>query len=89
MTATQLIEKATKTINVFIADPLSDDGIFPLRQETELDLNVIVDTGLAPEQLIARIEDVDVLLVRCQTTLHAKSLKQRKIEINRACGCRC
>ena len=44
--ATQTIEKATKTINVFIADPLSEDGIFPLRQETDLDLNIIIDTGL-------------------------------------------
>lgn len=26
---------ATKTINVFIADPLSEDGIFPLRQEQD------------------------------------------------------
>ena len=33
--ATEVIEKATKTINVFIADRLSEDGIFPLRQETE------------------------------------------------------
>ena len=30
----------TETINVFIADPLSEDGIFPLRQEKELNLNV-------------------------------------------------
>ena len=28
---------ATKTINVFIADPLSEDGIFPLRQEKDLE----------------------------------------------------
>jgi len=71
----------TRTINVFIADPLSEDGIFPLRQEQDLDLNIIVDTGLAPEELIAKIADVDVLLVRSQTTVTrevieaAKSLK--------------
>ncbi|MCM3388604.1 phosphoglycerate dehydrogenase [Ureibacillus chungkukjangi] len=58
---------ATNFINVFIADPLSEDGIFPLRQETELNLNVVIETGLTPEQLIARIEDVHVLLVRSQT----------------------
>ncbi|QCR33671.1 phosphoglycerate dehydrogenase [Lysinibacillus sp. SGAir0095] len=58
---------ATNLINVFIADPLSEDGIFPLRQETELNLNVVIETGLAPEELISRIEDVHVLLVRSQT----------------------
>ncbi|MGY4797365.1 phosphoglycerate dehydrogenase [Lysinibacillus fusiformis] len=75
------IATKTRTINVFIADPLSEDGIFPLRQEQDLDLNIIVDTGLAPEELIAKIADVDVLLVRSQTTVTrevieaAKSLK--------------
>ncbi len=53
---------ATDVINVFIADPLSEDGIFPLRQETNLNLNVIIETGLTPEQLISKIADVDVLL---------------------------
>lgn len=71
----------TQTINVFIADPLSEDGIFPLRQEKELDLNIIVDTGLSQEELISKIADVHVLLVRSQTTVTreviaaAKSLK--------------
>jgi len=59
----------TTQINVFIADPLSDDGIFPLRQEKELDLNIIVDTGLTQEELISKIADVHVLLVRSQTTV--------------------
>jgi D-3-phosphoglycerate dehydrogenase / 2-oxoglutarate reductase len=66
---TELLEKATNTINVFIADPLSDDGIQPLREETNLNLNIIVDTGLTQEQLISKIEDVHVLLVRSQTTV--------------------
>lgn len=76
--ATEVIEQATKTINVFIADPLSEDGIFPLRQETELDLNVIIDTGLAPEELIAKIADVDVLLVRSQTTVTREVIEAAK-----------
>ncbi|MEK4701136.1 phosphoglycerate dehydrogenase [Solibacillus sp. FSL R7-0668] len=76
--ATKVIEQATKTINVFIADPLSEDGIFPLRQETELDLNVIIDTGLAPEELIAKIADVDVLLVRSQTTVTREVIEAAK-----------
>lgn len=69
---------ATKTINVFIADPLSEDGIFPLRQETGLDLNIIIDTGLTPEQLISKIEDVDVLLVRSQTTVTREIIEAAK-----------
>lgn len=76
--ATKAIEQATKTINVFIADPLSEDGIFPLRQETELDLNVIIDTGLTPEELISKIADVDVLLVRSQTTVTREVIEAAK-----------
>lgn len=67
--ATELIEKATNTINIFIADPLSDDGIQPLRDETNLNLNIIIDTGLTQEELISKIKDVHVLLVRSQTTV--------------------
>ncbi|MEG0258795.1 MAG: phosphoglycerate dehydrogenase, partial [Lysinibacillus sp.] len=69
---------ATKTINVFIADPLSEDGIFPLRQETGLDLNVIIDTGLTQDELIAKIADVDVLLVRSQTTVTREVIQAAK-----------
>lgn len=56
-----------EAINVFIADPLSEDGIYPLRQEKDLNLNIIVDTGLSKEELISKIENVHVLLVRSQT----------------------
>ncbi len=76
--ATETIEKATKTINVFIADPLSEDGIQPLRQATDLDLNIIIDTGLAPEELKAKIADVDVLLVRSQTTVTREIIEAAK-----------
>mgnify|MGYP003423189187 FL=1 len=76
--ATETIEKATKTINVFIADPLSEDGIQPLRQATGLDLNIIIDTGLAPEELKAKIADVDVLLVRSQTTVTREIIEAAK-----------
>lgn len=69
---------ATNVINVFIADPLSEDGIFPLRQETELNLNVIIDTGLTAEQLIAKIEDVHVLLVRSQTKVTREIIQAAK-----------
>ena len=68
----------TETINVFIADPLSEDGIFPLRQEKELNLNVIIDTGLSQEELISKIADVDVLLVRSQTTVTREVIEAAK-----------
>ena len=76
--ATETIEKATKTINVFIADPLSEDGIQPLRQATDLDLNIIIDTGLAPEELKTKIADVEVLLVRSQTTVTREIIEAAK-----------
>lgn len=66
---------ATKAINVFIADPLSEDGIAPLRQQTGLDLNIIVDTGLTQDELISKIADVDVLLVRSQTTVNREVIQ--------------
>lgn len=69
---------ATNVINVFIADPLSEDGIFPLRQETELDLNVIIETGLTEDQLISKIADVDVLLVRSQTKVTREIIQAAK-----------
>ncbi|MFP3917241.1 phosphoglycerate dehydrogenase [Lysinibacillus telephonicus] len=69
---------ATNVINVFIADPLSEDGIFPLRQETGLNLNVIIDTGLTAEQLIAKIEDIHVLLVRSQTKVTREIIEAAK-----------
>ena len=75
---TELLQKGTNTINVFIADPLSDDGIQPLRDETNLNLNIIVDTGLTQAQLIEKIADVHVLLVRSQTTVTREVIQAAK-----------
>lgn len=75
---TQTVEKATQVITVFIADPLSEEGILPLLQEQELDLNIVVDTGLTNEQLIEKIADVDVLLVRSQTTVTREVIQAAK-----------
>jgi len=58
---------ATDVIKVFIADPLSEDGIFPLREEKDLNLEVIIDTGNSQEELIKKIKDVDALIVRSAT----------------------
>lgn len=53
------------TFNILISDPLSEDGIFPLREAEGF--NIVVDTTLTPEQLGEKIGDFDALLVRSQT----------------------
>lgn len=53
------------TYNILISDPLSEDGILPLRQAEGF--NIVVDTNLNPEQLGERIGEFDALLVRSQT----------------------
>ena len=58
---------ATDVIKVFIADPLSEDGIFPLREEKDLNLEIIIDTGNSQEELIQKIKGVDALVVRSAT----------------------
>lgn len=78
MMTTQAVERATKAITVFIADPLSEDGIYPLIQESELNLNIITDTGLTQSQLIEKIANVDVLLVRSQTTVTREIIEAAK-----------
>lgn len=55
------------TFKILISDPLSEDGIFPLREAS--DLEVVIDTGLTNEQLLAKIGEFDGLLVRSQTTV--------------------
>ncbi|MEK5208346.1 D-3-phosphoglycerate dehydrogenase [Psychrobacillus psychrotolerans] len=53
------------TFNILISDPLSEDGIFPLRNAEGF--NIVVDTSLTPEQLGEKIGGFDALLVRSQT----------------------
>ncbi|MFF2754938.1 phosphoglycerate dehydrogenase [Psychrobacillus sp. NPDC058041] len=53
------------TYNILISDPLSEDGIYPLRQAEGF--NIVVDTSLTPEQLGDKIGEFDALLVRSQT----------------------
>lgn len=53
------------TFNILISDPLSEEGIFPLRQAQGF--NVVMDTNLTPEELAGKINDFDALLVRSQT----------------------
>ena len=53
------------TFHVLISDPLSEEGIYPLRQANGV--NIVMETDLTPEQLGERIEGFDALLVRSQT----------------------
>ncbi|MDX8045427.1 phosphoglycerate dehydrogenase [Gracilibacillus sp. S3-1-1] len=53
------------TFKVLISDPLSEDGIKPLREADNVQVDI--DTGLSPDELIEKIGDYDALLVRSQT----------------------
>jgi len=50
---------------ILISDPLSEEGIFPLREADNIE--VVIDTDLSPEQLLNKIGEFDGLLVRSQT----------------------
>ncbi|MDV6378002.1 phosphoglycerate dehydrogenase [Sporosarcina sp. GW1-11] len=58
---------------VLISDPLSEDGIFPLRQAEGFE--IVIDTDLSPDQLKDRIKGFDALLVRSQTTVTKELLE--------------
>src|SRR5690625_4215424 len=53
------------TFKVLISDPLSEEGIFPLRQADNVD--VVIKTDLSETQLLDEIDQYDALLVRSQT----------------------
>ncbi len=53
------------TFNILITDPLSEDGITPLRQAEEM--NIHIQTDYTPAELIENIRDYDALLIRSQT----------------------
>lgn len=57
------------TFNILISDPLSEDGIYPLRQAEGM--NIVIETGWSPEELANRISEFDALLVRSQTQVTA------------------
>ena len=69
---------ATDVIKVFIADPLSEDGIFPLREEKDMNLEIIVDTGNSQEEFIEKIKDVDALIVRSATKVTREVIEAAK-----------
>ncbi|MCM3711243.1 phosphoglycerate dehydrogenase [Sporosarcina luteola] len=53
------------TYHILIADPLSEEGIHPLRQADGLEITIATD--LSKEELLERIKGFDALLVRSQT----------------------
>ncbi|MED4474850.1 phosphoglycerate dehydrogenase [Oceanobacillus caeni] len=53
------------TFNVLISDPLSEEGILPLRLADNV--KVVIETGLSEEDLEERITEFDALLVRSGT----------------------
>src|SRR5699024_471330 len=55
---------------VLVADPLSDEGLQPLREAENIE--VVVETDLSKEALLERIKDFDALLVRSQTQVTAE-----------------
>ncbi|MCT2537874.1 phosphoglycerate dehydrogenase [Aquibacillus koreensis] len=50
---------------VLISDPLSEEGILPLKEAENVE--VVVATDLSPDELAKTIKDFDALLVRSQT----------------------
>ncbi|WP_313235380.1 phosphoglycerate dehydrogenase [Sporosarcina ureae] len=58
---------------ILISDPLSEDGIFPLRQAEGFE--IVIETDMTPDQLKERIKDFDALLVRSQTTVTKELLE--------------
>lgn len=59
------MRRTTVVFKILISDPLSEDGIYPLRQADNLE--VVIETDLTEEQLLQRIPEFDGLLVRSQT----------------------
>lgn len=57
------------TFQILISDPLSEEGIYPLRQAEGM--NVVIETNWSPEELENRISDFDALIVRSQTQVTA------------------
>lgn len=62
------------SFKILISDPLSEDGIYPLREANNLEVDI--KTDLTPEQLIEIIGNYDALLVRSQTQVTRKVIEK-------------
>ena len=66
--------------NILISDPLSEDGIGPLREAPNM--NLVIETHLSKEELEDRIGEFDALLVRSQTQVTRELInKAKKLKI--------
>ncbi|WP_339227206.1 phosphoglycerate dehydrogenase [Oceanobacillus sp. FSL K6-2867] len=66
--------------NILISDPLSEDGIQPLREAPNM--NLVIETNLSKEELDDRIGEFDALLVRSQTQVTRELInKATKLKI--------
>src|SRR5699024_12008598 len=72
---TSYISRRQQTVkfNILISDPLSEDGIYPLREADNL--NVLLDTGLSESELLEKVKDADGLLVRSQTQVNREVIE--------------
>lgn len=61
---------------VVISDPLSEEGIYPLREEKEIDIEIVFATEMTEEQLLEELKDANALLVRSQTTVTREMIEQ-------------
>ncbi|WP_156289763.1 phosphoglycerate dehydrogenase [Oceanobacillus salinisoli] len=62
------------SFSILISDPLSEDGIQPLRQADNV--HIVMETDLSPEELEERIGNFDALIVRSGTQV-TRSLIQK------------
>ncbi len=62
------------SFNILISDPLSEEGIFPLREADNF--NVTIKTDLTNDELLKEIGHYDALLVRSQTQVTREVIEQ-------------
>jgi len=75
MVSAQVEEKAPAakgTIRVLVSDPISDEGLAPLRQNPKF--TVDVKTGLSKDALLAEVKTAQALFVRSETKVTAEVL---------------
>lgn len=62
------------TFKILISDPLSEEGIYPLREADHIEIDI--KTELTTEQLLEIIPEYDGLLVRSQTTVNRELIER-------------
>ena len=64
------------TFKVLISDPLSEEGIQPLRKNENI--TIMMETNLSPHELENRIGEFDALLVRSQTQVTRELIRKAR-----------